>query len=33
VIAVEIEQGEGQDPFLLVIHAMPTSLGQGDRDA
>ena len=33
VIAVEIEQGEGQDPFLLVIHAMPTSLGKGDRDA
>ena len=33
VIAVEIEQAEGRDPFLLVIHVMPTSLRKGNRDA
>ena len=32
VIAVEIGQEEGQDPFLLVIHAMPTSLRKRNRD-
>jgi len=33
VIAVEIEQAEGRDPFLLVIDVMPTSLRKGNRDA
>jgi hypothetical protein len=33
VIAVEIRQAEGRDPFLLVIHVMPTSLRKGNRDA
>ena len=33
VIAVEIEQAEGRDPFLLVVHVMPTSLQKGKRDA
>ena len=33
VIAVEIGQEEGQGPYLLVIHAMPTSLREGNRDA
>ena len=34
VIAVEIEQSEGRDPFLLVIHIMPaTSLRKENRDA
>ena len=28
VIAVEIGQAEGRDPFLLVIHVMPTHLRQ-----
>ena len=31
--SVEIEQAEGRDPFLLVIHVMPTSLRKGNRDA
>jgi hypothetical protein len=30
---VEIEQQEERGPFLLVIHAMPTSLREGNRDA
>ncbi len=33
VIAVEIKQGEEQGTVLLVIHAMPTSLREGSRDA
>jgi hypothetical protein len=33
VIAVEIEQAGERDPFLLVIHVMPTSLRKGNRDA
>jgi hypothetical protein len=33
VRAVEIEQAEGRDPFLLVIHVIPTSLRKGNRDA
>ena len=33
VIAVEIEQAEGRDPFLIVIHVMPTNLRKGNRDA
>jgi len=33
VIAVEIGQAERRDPFLLVIHVMPTSLRNGNRDA
>ncbi len=33
MIAVEIGQEEGLDSFLLVIHAMPTSLREGKRDA
>jgi hypothetical protein len=33
VIAVEIEQAEGRDPFPLVIHVIPTSLRKGNRDA
>ena len=32
VIAVEIGQQRGQTPYLLVIHAMPTSLRKGNRD-
>lgn len=32
VIAVEIGPQQGQRPYLLVIHAMPTSLRKGDRD-
>lgn len=32
VIAVEVGQEAEQDPFLLVIHAMPTSLRKGNRD-
>jgi hypothetical protein len=32
VIAVEIEPQPGQRPYLLVIHAMPTSLRKGNRD-
>jgi hypothetical protein len=31
VIAVEIEPRQGQPPYLLVIHAMPTSLRKGPR--
>ena len=33
VIAVEIGQAEGRDPFLLVIHVMPASLRKENRDA
>ena len=33
VIAVEIGQAEGRDPFLLVTHVMPTSLRKRNRDA
>jgi hypothetical protein len=32
VIAVEIGPQQGQRPYLLVIHAMPTSLRKGKRD-
>jgi hypothetical protein len=32
VIAVEIGPQQGQHPYLLVIHAMPTSLRKGNRD-
>jgi hypothetical protein len=32
VIAVEIGPQRGQRPYLLVIHAMPTSLRKGNRD-
>jgi hypothetical protein len=32
VIAVEIGPQQGQRPYLLVIHAMPTSLRKGNRD-
>jgi hypothetical protein len=33
VIAVEIGRAEWRDPFLLVIHVMPTSLRKGNRNA
>ena len=32
VIAVEIGPQQGQRPYLLVIHVMPTSLWKGNRD-
>jgi hypothetical protein len=32
VIAVEIRPQQGQRPYLLVIHAMPTSLRKGNHD-
>jgi hypothetical protein len=32
VIAVEIGPRQGQSSYLLVIHAMPTSLRKGTRD-
>jgi hypothetical protein len=33
VIAVEIGPQQDERPYLLVIHAMPTSLRKGARDA
>jgi hypothetical protein len=32
VIAVEIGPQQGRRPYLLVIHAMPTSLRKGNHD-